>query len=146
MIVSDANGNIRIYEVVDSKEGFLEFINRKELLSIMIHRSQWLPNDNGMFAVTQPNVVSLIDTNTFNIVDTYKFGSKSVVYWSDWNESDINLIAVAISNSCIRFIDIRAGNSVQTITTKSPIESKTHNMTQIKWCPLDRGNFIRLKV
>ena len=138
MIVSDAGGHIHIYEVVNNKDGFLEFINRKDFLSIMIHRSQWLPNDNAMFAVTQPNIVSLIDTNTFQVVDNYKFDSKSVVYWSDWNENDINLIAVAMSNSCIRFIDIRAGNSVQQITTKSPIESKTHNMTRILWTPLDK--------
>lgn len=136
MAVSDSGGNVHIYEVVNNKDGFLEFINRKDLLSAMIHRSQWLPTDNGMFAVTQPQGVSLIDTNTFNVVDKYLFGS--VVFWSDWNEGDINLIAVALSDSCIRFVDIRTGNSVQTITTKSPIQSKSHNMTRCKWTPLDR--------
>lgn len=137
MAVSDSGGNVHIYEVVNNKDGILEFVNRRGLQSILIHRSQWLPSDNGMFAVTQPNVVSLIDTNTFKIVDTYKFGPRSVVFWSDWNSNDINLIAVALTDSCIRFIDIRAGNSVQTITTKSPIQSKAHNMTRIKWTPLD---------
>ena len=136
MAVSDSGGNVHIYEVVDNKDGILQFINRKGLQSLMIHRSQWLPGDNGMFAVTHPNVVSLIDTNTFKIVDTYPFNS--VVFWSDWNCSDINLIAVTLANSCIRFIDVRAGNSVQTITTKSPIQSKAHNMTRIKWTPMDR--------
>lgn len=123
MIISDAGGNIHIYEVVNNKEGYLKFVNRKDLLSIMIHRSQWLPNDNGMFSITQPNIVSLIDTNTFQIVDTYEFRSKQVVYWTDWNENDINLIAVAMSNSCIRFIDIRAGSSVQQIVSVIQLKS-----------------------
>lgn len=136
MAVSDAGGNVHIYEVVNNKDGILEFISRKDMPCILIHRSQWLPGDNGMFAVTQPDTVSLVDTNTFKIVDTYRF-NPSVVFWSDWNSNDVNLIAVALGNSCIRFIDIRAGNSVQTITTKSPIQSKAHNMTRILWTPLD---------
>ena len=135
MVVSDAGGSVHIYEVVNNKDGILEFVNRKNLLSSIIHRSQWLPGDNGMFAVTQPMGVSLVDTNTFQIVDNYRFGP--VVFWSDWNAGDINLIAVALANSCIRFVDIRAGSSVQTITTRSPIQSKTHNMTRCKWTPLD---------
>lgn len=141
MLVSEANGNLHVYEVVNNMDGNLEFIARKELLSIMILRSQWLPNDNGLLAVTQPKLVSLINSNTFQVVDSYKLESNPVIYWSDWNGNDPNLISVALSNSCIRLIDIRAGNSVHTITTKSPIEAKAHNITRVLWAPFDKECF-----
>lgn len=141
MLVSDSDGNVLARRIAESNFGRLSELTRLHLESIMVHRTQWFPNDNGLFCVTQPSCLTLVDAASFAPVEKYRFDGEhsrhGAVYWSDWNGENLNLLAVGLSNSSVRFVDVRTGSSVQQLTVASPGQSVQHHITRLVWVPHD---------
>ena len=148
MLVSNANGSVFGCQVSESSSGTLDDCARLQLNSTLIHRTQWYPNENAMFCVTQPGGLTLIDAAQFTKLDSYRFTTgaitssnrkttSSAVYWSDWNAQNPNLIAVGLSNSSVRFVDLRVGSAVQQLHVQSTDREQTHHVARVLWAPHD---------
>lgn len=107
--------------------------------------TEWFPMDSGMFSVTFENYLSLVDSSSMNIVETYEIMDKypgvrfksSSVLWSAWNQVDLNTIAIALENSKVRLIDIRVGSPVHLIKTFIPPGQGDCANTRLAWAPND---------
>lgn len=92
VITSDSNGYASIYKFSDHSKGTLELFDKIQLQHLTLHKSQWYPSDNGMFCMTYPDRVVIVDTNTLKAIDTFSFPSKKI-YGTDWNALNPCLVA-----------------------------------------------------
>lgn len=69
-------------------------------------------------------------------VERFSFNIKTC--WSDWNPNDTSSVAVCGTESKVRFVDIRIGSSVHSITLSARSGLKTHRASRCLWSKLDQ--------
>ncbi|RWS09274.1 DNA excision repair protein ERCC-8-like protein, partial [Dinothrombium tinctorium] len=137
LVIGDAEGSMIIEEVIEETSGYLNQIAKRSYNSnASLLRCQWYPWDSGIIALTYHDKLKLIDTNNLAMVESFAF-SPSKLFWSDWNAGRPNLIAVGTSPSTIRFVDVRSGDALQSITVPCLTGHKAHSVTRVLWTPLD---------
>lgn len=122
--------------IKDKFIGSLTDISVIRLARGFITNVQWYPNDAGLFDITFSKFIQLIDTERLEMCETFHFGTLEV-YWSDWNPVNSNIIAIAASNSTVRFVDVRSGNNIQQIIVPSMINAMDHSVTRVLWDRMD---------
>lgn len=77
----------------------------------------------------------IVNPATMSEVERYPF--KNDILWSDWNPHDPSLIAVCGSQSMMSLVDLRAGNSLQTMILSCPSGIKKHTANRCTWSKLN---------
>ena len=116
----------------DRLEGVVEVLQQRKFAPGFVTGLKWFPQDNGMFSVAYNNRVLLVDSNAFAACETHAFGQQQL-FWCDWSVHRSKLIAVAASASTVRFIDVRSGGSLHSLTLASPLAVKDHSVTRVLW-------------
>lgn len=66
-----------------------------------------------------------------------KVAQRVPVYWSDWNQEQPKLIAVAMGESNVRIVDVRVGSAVQQLHVKAVDAQLAHHVTRSLWAADD---------
>lgn len=137
LLVGASTGLIELQGVQDSNTGLLEYVDNFSIRGRhFLRRVQWLPDlQEQLFSVISTGRLLVVNPSTMSKIEQYKF--KNDLLWSDWNPIDLNIIAVSGTDSTVSLVDLRAGNSLQTIIIHSPSNLRKHTANRCCWSKLD---------
>lgn len=135
LLVGLSNGSLNIQEIIDSNLGKLERVSHLNITNTNIHRVQWFPGDEEFLTALDNHTLFVVDPNKLQIIERYNFHIDTL--WSDWNPNTSSVIAICGSDSQVRFVDIRDGSSIHSITLTAPSKLPTHKATRCLWSKCD---------
>lgn len=137
LILGTTNGLIELQAIQDSCLGKLEFADNLVIPGQhFLRRTQWLPNlTEHLFSVISTSALMIVNPATMSEVERYPF--KNDILWSDWNPYEASLIAVCGTESMMSLVDLRAGNSLQTMILSCPSGIKKHTANRCCWSKLN---------
>jgi WD40 repeat protein len=134
LLSGGTDGSVTLYRIEDHVDGRLTpLVDKTTLASEFISRISWFPLDQEMFAVATNRTISFIDTQTLDVAESFRNFHDRMIFDVDWNRTNPNLLAVACSSSTVRFIDLRTGSSLSSLTISSQMNLKNHAASRVLW-------------
>lgn len=139
LLSGGSDASVTLYRIHDYLTGTISpLVDKTTLASEFICRVLWFPHDQEMFAVATNKSVSFVDTNTLEVAESFRNFLDKMIFDVDWNRNKSDVLAVACSASTVRFIDLRSGSCLSSLTISSQLNLKNHAASRVLWDKRDQ--------